>query len=331
MPEFTEADMRARSPYLWQYPMALDTYLRNLGEWSCDRLVGQPSVHNGDPTVQRTKRNFGIILDSQDPGFKPDATPIKAAIKACGDDDPVSEYDFNGNSADGAATTAVANLHNAGVTTIFCLCAFGTDAQYAAAANQDGYFPEWLTGSYFFHQDNTYGMQGWLASERANALGISVVPREVKWADNPVLWALAGGNPGGNWSPGGEPPPNTIETALLDEYHSWLLLFSGIQEAGPNLTPETFQKGLQKTVFPNPDTPIMAGHVGFGGGSHAMTLDATEYWYNNAATDHNPSANGSGAICYVQGGIRRSLGTWIKGPDPFFQTTCDSGGYPGQP
>src|SRR5437868_1214001 len=52
------------------------------------------------------------------------------------------------------------------------------------------------------------------------------------------------------------------------EYSGWnlayrgvLMMAAGLQMAGPHLTPETFAAGLQKTVFPNPDTPLEEGKV----------------------------------------------------------------------
>jgi hypothetical protein len=103
-----------------------------------------------------------------------------------------------------------------------------------------------------------------------------------------------------------------------------LLLASGIQMAGPNLTPRSFEHGLQTTTFPNPDNPNMEGKVGFLGDSYAMTVDGAEWWWS--AASRSPYAGSSvGSICYVQGGARHELGGWPAGGDPFFRLPCDSG------
>jgi hypothetical protein len=59
-----------------------------------------------------------------------------------------------------------------------------------------------------------------------------------------------------------------------------------------------------------------------------MTLDGAEFWFSNSAAGPQPS-DGSGATCYVLGGLR-SL-SWPRTGDPFFSGTCDSGALPGQP
>ena len=109
-----------------------------------------------------------------------------------------------------------------------------------------------------------------------------------------------------------------------ERYRTALLLASGLQMAGPNLTPESFARGLQRTVFPNPEHPINAGSVGFNDGDHSMTDDAAEYWWSQ--TDPSPyPKEGVGTICYVDHGARHRTGTWPSGGDPFFQRPCDSG------
>jgi hypothetical protein len=98
---------------------------------------------------------------------------------------------------------------------------------------------------------------------------------------------------------------------------------SGIQMAGPNLTPETFRAGLQRTKFPNPDHPIMAGKVGFEG-DFSMTNDAAEFWFSE--TDPGPYADNQAGptFCWVDGGRRHARGTW-EGTERFFEGPCDSG------
>jgi hypothetical protein len=121
----------------------------------------------------------------------------------------------------------------------------------------------------------------------------------------------------------------TDEVGRDYEYRNLLLIASGIQMAGPGLTPETFQAGLQRALFPNPDTGIMAGHVGFNGGSHAMTIDAAEYWWSNADRGPLPDESSGGAWCYVDHGRRHSLSNpWPIGGDPFFNQPCDAGNEP---
>src|SRR5207249_12173565 len=92
------------------------------------------------------------------------------------------------------------------------------------------------------------------------------------------------------------------------EYRDLLLLASGIQMAGPNLTPGTFEAALQRTVFPNPPSPLFAGHVGFSTGSHRQTIDAAEWWWS--VNTVSPYKRPNGTICYVDHGLRHSPDDW---------------------
>jgi hypothetical protein len=117
----------------------------------------------------------------------------------------------------------------------------------------------------------------------------------------------------------------TNAVALLhtaDVYWMLLSLASGIQMAGPNLTPSTFQHALQQTHFPNPYSPQMEGAVGFDGGSYAMTTDAALTWWSDSAAGPYPDG-GTGTWCYVAHGRRYSLADWPSGPPGFFQGPCD--------
>jgi hypothetical protein len=109
---------------------------------------------------------------------------------------------------------------------------------------------------------------------------------------------------------------------LVTLYRSLLLIASGIQMAGSKLTSQTFGSGLQSKPFPNPPDPGHSGAVGFLGPDHGMTNDAAEMWWSETAT----GADGAtGGMCYVDGGARRTPGSWPRGADPFFTGPCKTG------
>ncbi|MCU1590545.1 MAG: hypothetical protein JWP11_1801, partial [Frankiales bacterium] len=105
-----------------------------------------------------------------------------------------------------------------------------------------------------------------------------------------------------------------------------LLLASGIQMAGPNLTVESFRDGLRKASFPNPITRTMAGAVDVRPDGYSLTADAAEWYYDPGARGpFSDSAARPGTVCYLFGGARRVLGAWPRGDAPFFNGACDSG------
>src|SRR5258708_17094819 len=80
--------------------------------------------------------------------------------------------------------------------------------------------------------------------------------------DHPSTWA----------DPADPYQSDTVELSRDYEYWVMLLMASGIQMAGPNLTPQSFEAGLQRAAFPNPDDPIMAGKGGVAGGPPFATI-----------------------------------------------------------
>ena len=88
--------------------------------------------------------------------------------------------------------------------------------------------------------------------------------------------------------------------------------------AGPKLTPTTFRDGLRRTHFPNPITKTHAGFVGFPTNGYSMTDDAAEWWYSTTADGpFSDSSSHPGTVCYVDEGIRRTIGDFPHGGDPF--------------
>ena len=140
----------------------------------------------------------------------------------------------------------------------------------------------------------------------------------VRLADTPVWAAAKEMDPGFN-----ETYASLNVFFLLHQYRTVLLMASGLQMAGPRLTPATLERGLHRARFPNPSHRIMAGAVGFGDRDHSMTDDVAEMWWSNDA--ESPYDDGRGAWCYFGGGVRHAKGSWPEGEDALFDPPCDSG------
>lgn len=158
------------------------------------------------------------------------------------------------------------------------------------------------------------------ADQMANTFGLTFHPRQINPLLEPFNQALQEGDRTQ------APVTATTVEARLEVYRALLVLASGIQMAGPNLTPQTFRDGLRKAAFPNPLTETRAGAVDFASNGFSMTADGAEwYWSNTDIGPYYDSKNRPGTICYVDGGRRHALGSWPKGGDPFFTGKCDSG------
>ena len=81
------------------------------------------------------------------------------------------------------------------------------------------------------------------------------------------------------------------EPAFIVEiiYYQLYMLALGIQLAGPNLTPETFEQGM----FAYPGGTGPAGTWGFDAGSYTPTQDFREIWWDPNATSAQNGKKGA--------------------------------------
>lgn len=318
-PDYTDAQLKAYSPYLWGYTMSAEQQMRRLADWACTRLVGGNAVHAGTSDAEdlRTKkRKFAVILERIGYNSQLSEKPFASALRACGADVAFSEsVPYSEGTTEKA--NRVVDLKSKGVTTIVCLCEEGNlGLGYHQSAQAQRYEPEWVITNY--PQLNFFGHKTYnVPSQKAHTFGVAFQPMIRTAADHPSVWALREGS-------GASSGTDSLNVETHDiAYRALLLLASGIQLAGPRLTPETFRAGLQEAAFPNPPHPIMAGDVGFGAGGTTMTQDGAEIWWDPNATDPYGDS-GPGAFCWVESGRRYGLGQWPK-QDRLQQGPCDSG------
>ncbi|HXA29886.1 MAG TPA: hypothetical protein VN193_14190 [Candidatus Angelobacter sp.] len=321
-PFFSESQLAARAPYVWTYPMAQDTLQRTFAAWACARLAGGVAAHAGTG-VQGKPRVYGLAFTTEAVDIPNDSSVFEQAVSStCGIQmawiaKPTTGADSSAQSQQNAASAVLQfKAHN--VTSVFFLGDRNYLGQLMQDADAQSYQPEWLVTNYnLFDNPNVRKVMNAPADQSSHMFGITTVPMQRQYQDLPSTWA----------DPSQTYGNESTSTGYQEIYHQLLLLASGIQMAGPNLTPATFQSGMQTTTFPNsPAPPIMPGKVGFAGGSHTMTVDAAEWWWSN--TDPGPlpdEKSQPGAFCYVDHGARRSLvNPWPSG-DPFFHGPCDSG------
>lgn len=330
--------MKQCAPYLYQYLMETDREFAYLGDWACKRLVGRNAVHadgNDGSTPGRAlnglKRNFGVFLApyyADDPVARESALrPLLDRLRQCGFPVPADQVIINPVANSGGVTVDPTSANNAilqmkskNVTSIFCLCnLFGFGALQKAATSQS-YRPEWLASSYGpLDIDVSYTLGASPKDQLANTFGLTFAPRQVNPALEPYNAAVNEGDP--------SVAPSTTTNDVQNRaeiYRPLLLLASGIQMAGPNLTVQTFRDGLRKAAFPNPATESVAGAVDMPADGWSLTSDAAEWWYSTTAVGpHSDSSSNRGTICYVAGGERRRIGGWPSGPDPFFGPRCN--------
>lgn len=310
----TEERLREFAPYQWNVYPAIETAMSLIGNGICATLAGMPP-QGGGPTIQaQPERVFGLIVQKATDGSKPPADILRGRLATCGVE-LAAEHEDQADSAD--TTGAMLKMQNAGVTSVICLCSVDTAREgYTQAATQQGYLPEWVMSTYLnMDLDNSY--HGTTPEQQDNVLGFvlwnNLLPRQQ------MFWwkALKEQAPG-------EDPAGAVYYDYAARYHQLLLLASGIQAAGPELTAEAFEAALHDLQFPNPgagQAPFFQPRVGFEGGRHTMIDSAALFWYS--AQDGGTVDPGfPGAVCYVDNGRRFTASSFPTGPQPFFEGPC---------
>jgi hypothetical protein len=323
----------------FQYPMVVDEQFANLGEWMCKRLVGRKATWadgNDGSTPPRPlnglTRELGIILEpftNEDPVARKDVlTPMLSRLRACGagvEDrnvlvNPVYGQG-SGNFDPASAQNAMIRLKANNVTSVVCMCNFFSYGTLARAAEGSAYSPEWISGTFGLNDvTSSFILSGAPDSQLENTFGVTFHPRIINPLLNPYNVAVQEGDPSAVRDTA------TTGEAKLEVYRALLLIASGVQMAGPHLTPATFRDGLRNARFPNPFHVTMAGAVDVRPDGYSLTADGAEWFYSTTA--YGPFADSrakAGAVCYLNGGRRYRLGAWPRGNAPFFSGSCDSG------
>jgi len=310
-----ERNYARRSPFQWNVMAGTEVILANTAQFYCGSLAGEAPRYAGARQLQVPVRKLGVITTRSTDGTTPDLTPLRDGLRACGITPvEVREDQTPGQNRNGV--NAIVQLQDAGVTSVMCLCnPVDLREGYMRAASAQGYQPEWVESSYINNDlDNTYGGGNAPPDQSSHVIGISFRNKLLPKQDMPWFWAVKEADPTFE-------PAAGVYYSANSRYLQLLLLASGIQLAGPALTPENFAQGLQRATFPNPgagEAPYFQARVGFTGPRHTMTGDATMFSFDPRSPGTiDPSI--PGAICYVDRGRRYGLGSWPTS-DPGFQS-----------
>lgn len=310
-----ERNYARRSPYQWNVQAGLDVILANTAQFYCNALAGKPPRHAGTALADSPQRKLGVITTRSTDGTTPDLAPLRNGLSACGVT-PVVKVDDQDRNRTRPGVETIVQLQDEGVTSVMCLCnPVDLREIYMPTASAQGYQPEWVETSYINNDlDNTYAGGNAPPDQSSHVIGVSFRNKLNPRQDMPWYWAVKEADP--TYEPGAG-----AYYAANSRYLQLLLLASGIQLAGPDLTPETFRAGLQRARWANPNAgqaPYFQARVGFEGPRHTMTSDASMFWFD-PQTPGTVDPSVPGAICYVDGGRRYGLGQWPR-TDPAFRT-----------
>ena len=179
-----------------------------------------------------------------------------------------------------------------------------------------GYFPEWIITGIVLTDTSAPGpllrRERVVARVRRVQPGRSRSPSAAGDADHLYRW----------WYGANTSPASLAAPAILPAYQQF---FTGVQLAGPHLTPQTYTEGLFRAppTGGGPTSPLQA--YGYQGAaphpSYSSPADYTFLWYDATAKGPDEEGTvGSGLMQYVNGGARYKAGVVPTGPVPMFST-----------
>jgi len=200
-------------------------------------MVNLPAIYAGDPAMQSKTRVLGFIV--------PD-NPLYAACVGALKQELQNKYhtkfgaqfsyslDFTGASNAGQYTNAIAQFKAAGVTTVICGCDPITPLYLGQDATAEKYYPEWFSLGFGDAFSRLPPKEQWSHDMTA---AMADVPRAQEESYRAYRMAY---------------PTGVIPPSYQALYEPLLLLFDGLQAAGPHLTPQALQQGLASLPASSP-------------------------------------------------------------------------------
>ncbi len=237
----------------------------------CGALHPGKAARSNNAAMQAKDRAFGII-NAENPEYAKMGDILERRLKGCGA--PVVRrvsYPLDVTRAAEIATNVMAQMQSAGATTLLCVCDFLAPRLLMEQGNSQRYYPEWFLT---FHWTDPFYRTYPENQFRGQLVGGGVTEPFLTTEPGKVFRAAGGDVPDS---------PFTFDRA----YQQIHLLFTGLQAAGPNLTPETMFIGLQNV----PDAPTGAlGPAEFGPGP-----SIPKRWFPLGVYDPDAASNLDGA------------------------------------
>jgi len=245
---------------------------------ACDRMAGLPAIYAGDAAAQHTTRVFGLVTP-ENPEYMAVGDLVQHGMQSqCGQGIAKrASYAIDIASFEQQSVSIVAQMKQAGVTTVICGCDPLFPILLTQAADQQQYYPEWLTIGW-------YDPQGRLPAQDQMAHAISQEGAAIPNAQSEAyrVFEMA--------DPNGRPAEQYFSVA----YYSVLYLFDLLQAAGPDLTPATFQQA----AFSMPASRLGDAGTWQGGADAYSPVTTTQIgWWDPTATSAFDGKQGAWESC----------------------------------
>ena len=297
---------------VWGHLPTMEQQARLFGSLVCERVVPFP-VSFGDSEHAGRARKFGVLF-TDDPGF-PDHRLLRdlviEQIERCGGRVALSGGHPPYEQAPDLALQTMAEFRQQEITTILWTGHFETNLQHSAVAidytpevialGQPGGMDEYVNNAAFGNA--AFLSQAWVVANhtyqgppRSEQCGVAIMETEPAAVENDIMLGC-------------------------ERYPHLLQLFTGIQVAGPQLTPRTIERGL-RAIPARPSRSNKAPACFYEPGDYTCVKDGiVEWWDPQGKASARRSSEDAFVGCWrlTEGGKRYLAGSWSGGDLPQFR------------
>ncbi len=288
--------MTQRRPWSWSQFTDCSTVVESVASYYATKLAGQPAALAGGDLKGQPRRAMIIAPENSwyQECVRAGISLLQKAGKA-GDLVDSLKYQIDIPRMSDQASSLIQKLKAEKVTTVVCGCDPLLLTFLTAKAKEQNYQPEWVITGVALVDNDMIG-QILQPDQWGRSFGVSFTG-----APQP-----AGQGLGYRAYKSVRPDEPSIGVELI--YNQLYLLAIGVQGAGPNLTPQSFEKAM----FDYPKRTGPSGTWGFGPNDYTTTDDAHEVFWNPSA----PSVQTRSAGTYQDpnGGARFPIGKWPATP-----------------
>ncbi len=328
----TSGQIKQNAPYQWANLPTADTSLYETIAYVAAKLNHKDAVWAGDASFHTRPRTFIIVSETSEPPG-PGSAELTASVTKkliAGhvrmSSTPDLQYTLDLTTLPTQAATIAEKLKTSGATSVIFAGDPIMPIYLTKACANIGYFPEWVITGIVLTDTSTlgryYDQQEWAHAFGVTSLGVPV-PVATGDADHLYRW----------WYGANASPASLAAPALIPPITQF---FTGVQLAGPDLTPANFTTGLFRAppTGGGPTSPLAA--YGYQGAaplpSYSSPADYTFLWYDATAKGPDEEGqNGTGLMQYVNGGARYKAGVVPAGPVPMFSPAGAVSSYPAPP
>lgn len=283
-----------KRPYSWTQFTDCSTVVESVGSYVVTKLSG-PKATLAGPGLKDEPRKFGVIAPENSWYQECVAAGLKI-VHGAGIRESLNEkYRININQMNLQATDLMAKLKSNKITTVICGCDPLLLTFLTAKAKEQNYNPEWVVTGVALIDNDLIG-EIMEPTQWSRAFGVSFM-------NDPQPEGTGLGYRAYKSVRKDEP---SIGVELI--YNQLNLLAIGIQMAGPNLNPATFEKGM----FSYPRKIGPSGNWGFGPRDYSTSDDAREVYYDPNKV--SPQTREKGTYVNPNGAARFPIGKWPTTP-----------------